>query len=425
MRRLASVIRIPLPFTLDPTSLIFTNAVVLAVVTVMLLVARIGMGRSSDGVRTWVAADLALGAARGFAVAELINPDFGPRFGFLVVPGSLVMIGLLLHIHALRRVLGKPETIPRVVLQCAGLALLFGWLAASMPSISHRASLMNGLIFVMAAITLHTVWPLRRHRGARIIGATMLLALLFQGVRLGSLLLGSPLWGGHLDDARPHVDVEPLTVDLVVALFVTAGFMLLMQELLRERIERLVVTDALTGTLNRHGLVPPFIRELTNAERYDRPLSVVMFDLDHFKRVNDVHGHAMGDTVLAGFAARATALMRGGDMIGRWGGEEFLLVLPDTTASDAKVVAERIREGVAKEPVAQGAPLVTVSGGIASFLEVRDRTQAMLEMLEMADRRLYIAKKQRNLVVSSGGEPLREAEAAGVEVERPSAEAAP
>ena len=129
MRRLAFDIRIPLPFTLDPTSLIFTNAVVLAVVTVMLLVARIGMGRSSDGVRTWVAADLALGAARGFAVAELINPDFGPRFGFLVVPGSLVMIGLLLHIHAPRRVLGKPETIPRVVLQCAGLALLFGWLA--------------------------------------------------------------------------------------------------------------------------------------------------------------------------------------------------------------------------------------------------------------------------------------------------------
>jgi diguanylate cyclase (GGDEF)-like protein len=150
-----------------------------------------------------------------------------------------------------------------------------------------------------------------------------------------------------------------------------------------------------------------------------------MFDLDHFKRVNDVHGHAMGDTVLAGFAACATALMRGGDMIGRWGGEEFLLVLPDTTASDAKVVAERIREGVAKEPVAQGAPLVTVSGGIASFLEVRDRTQAMLEMLEMADRRLYIAKRQRNLVVSSDGEPLREAEAACAEVERPSAEAAP
>jgi diguanylate cyclase (GGDEF)-like protein len=228
-----------------------------------------------------------------------------------------------------------------------------------------------------------------------------------------------PLGGGHLDDVRPRVDVEPLAVDLVVALFVTAGFMLLMQELLRERIERLVVTDALTGTLNRHGLVPPLTRELTNAERHDRPLSVVMFDLDHFKRVNDVHGHAMGDTVLAGFAARVTALMRGGDMIGRWGGEEFLLVLPDTTAGDAKVVAERIREGIAKEPVAQGAPLVTVSGGIASFLEVRDRTRAMLEMLEIADRRLYIAKKQRNLVVSSGGEPLHEARAAGTDGDSP------
>lgn len=390
-------------------SLLFTNAVVLAVVMVMLLIARIGMGRSSDGVRTWVAADLAFGAARGFAVAEMINPDFGPKFGFLVVTGSLVMIGLVLHIHALRRVLGRPETIPRVVLQCVGLALFFGWLAASMPSISHRAFLIGSMVFVMTAITLHTVWPLRRHWGARIIGTMMMLALLFQGVHLGALLLGSPLGGGHLDDNRPQIDIDPLFVDLVVALFLTTGFMLLMQELLRERIERLVVTDALTGTLNRHGLVPQLTRELTNAERYDRPLSVVMFDLDQFKRVNDVHGHAMGDAVLAGFAAHVTAMKRGGDMIGRWGGEEFLLVLPDTTASGAKCMAERIREGIAKEPVAQGAPLVTVSAGVACVHEVRDRTHAMLEMLELADRRLYLAKKHRNLVVSSGGEPLQEA----------------
>ena len=403
---------------LDPTSLVFTNAVVLTVVTVMLLVARIGMGRSSAGVRTWVAADLAFGAARSFAIAELINPDFGPKFGFLVVTGSLVMIGLVLHIHALRRVLGKPETMLRVVLQCAGLALLFGGLAASMPSASQRATLMSCAIFVMAAITLRTVWPLRRHWGARIIGAMMMLAWLFQGVRLGALLLGLPLGAGHLDDKLPQIGIEPLVVDLVVALFLTTGFMLLLQELLRERIERLVVTDALTGTLNRHGLVPPLTRELTNAERYNRPLSVVLFDLDHFKRVNDVHGHAMGDAVLAGFAAHVTAMMRGGDMIGRWGGEEFLLVLPNTTTGDAKLVAERIREDIAKQAVTQGAPLVTVSGGIASAHEVRDRAHAMLEMLELADRRLYLAKKQRNLVVSKGGEPLQEAGAADPDMDR-------
>lgn len=392
-------------FKLDPTSLIFTNGLLSLVVTVVLLVSRLGMGAVARGVRTWVVADIFLAAARGMAVVELLHPGFGISAGpgFPVLTGGLAMIGLVGHLHALARVAGREAPLRRVVLQAVGLALFYTLPAASMATVSARVQWMDALVLLMSAFTLRACWPLRRLWGARLIAVMMALAIVFQSVRFIALVFGLAVSDAQLDLPVPQLSVAPLLIDLVIALFLSAAFMLLLQERLRLRIERLVVTDALTGVLNRHGLVGPLERELAQAARHGRPLSVVIFDLDHFKRINDQHGHAVGDAVLAGFAARVTAMMRGGDLFGRWGGEEFLLVLPDTEPVDALCVADRIRAAMAQTPVVEGAPSVTVSGGMACAAEVRGVAQALLKLLELADQRLYLAKHQRNQIVAAPG----------------------
>lgn len=168
----------------------------------------------------------------------------------------------------------------------------------------------------------------------------------------------------------------------------------------RREAERLATTDALTGIANRRGLLEPAEREIKLALRNDRPLAVVMFDLDHFKRVNDSYGHAEGDRVLRDVVTAALQVIRDTDLFGRVGGEEFLAVLPDTTEEAAVVVAERIRERIGAEVVCGVPPQpVTASFGVAG-LKAPKTTLAALEAA--ADAALYGAKhKGRNRVETS------------------------
>ncbi|MFI5199996.1 MAG: GGDEF domain-containing protein, partial [Candidatus Limnocylindrales bacterium] len=109
----------------------------------------------------------------------------------------------------------------------------------------------------------------------------------------------------------------------------------------------LATVDPLTAVLNRQALIGRIDAELERASRYSRPLSLVLVDLDHFKRVNDTHGHSAGDTVLREFAAVLQAYVRAVDIVGRYGGEEFMLVLPETDADAAAAMAEKLRRVVA------------------------------------------------------------------------------
>jgi two-component system, cell cycle response regulator len=131
----------------------------------------------------------------------------------------------------------------------------------------------------------------------------------------------------------------------------------------------LSITDPLTGTYNRRYLMEQLPRELERCRRYGYPLSVLMCDLDHFKKINDVCGHAAGDDVLQQFAARAQKSIRSNsDWIARYGGEEFIIVLPETGHDGALAVAEKIRSGVASTPfpTRAGDAAVTASFGAAS-----------------------------------------------------------
>ena len=168
---------------------------------------------------------------------------------------------------------------------------------------------------------------------------------------------------------------------------------------LYEDTRRLATTDALTGLLNRRAFLDAIERERARSDRHAFPLSVLLLDVDHFKRINDGRGHPTGDAVLRGIARVLEAVARKSDFVARWGGEEFVLGLPQTSEAGARVAAERVRRAVAAESLAapDGGPPVhaTVSVGIASA----DAPWSVDRLVGRADTAMYAAKARgRNRV---------------------------
>ena len=176
---------------------------------------------------------------------------------------------------------------------------------------------------------------------------------------------------------------------------------------LRERnaeLERLATTDHLTGLYNRRFVGRELERLILRARRHGQSISVAMLDIDHFKSINDEHGHAVGDAVLIEVAARIRRRLRGDDMVGRWGGEEFLLVLPETSPEGTGIVAESVRAAIGDEPLslATGSLDVTASIGWATW----EPSDASDDLLGRADFALYEAKAAgRNTVVAASATP--------------------
>ena len=158
-----------------------------------------------------------------------------------------------------------------------------------------------------------------------------------------------------------------------------------------EQTKELAMTDSLTGVATRRSFFVQAERALELARRNQNPVSVLMADLDHFKRINDLHGHAAGDEMIRKVAEAARAVLRRSEIIGRYGGEEFAVVLPDTDEPNAMIIAERIRMHVADIMIPGEEKSLTVSIGVTT----RDPTELTTvdAILEEADSALYEAKR--------------------------------
>ncbi len=198
-------------------------------------------------------------------------------------------------------------------------------------------------------------------------------------------------------------DLASLVVDeLELRLYGLQAFEEL-EENQREQVElkRLAWIDPLTGVYNRRYLAEVSEKEFNRSRRYTRPISFMMIDIDKFKLINDQYGHAGGDSVLIAFAELARKLLREQDCFGRFGGEEFLVILPETTSDEAARVAERIRAEASGSTFQAGdsGVAITVSIGIST---IDDRDADLAACLKRADQALYQAKAAgRNTVISS------------------------
>jgi diguanylate cyclase (GGDEF)-like protein len=148
-------------------------------------------------------------------------------------------------------------------------------------------------------------------------------------------------------------------------------------------------TDSLTGLPNTREVQDTLRRMTAHASRTLTPLAALLLDLDHFKQINDSYGHGVGDNVLAAFGTTVRSVLRASDFVGRHGGEEFVILLPETGRAEALTVAEKVRSAVATIVLPAVDRPITVSIGVAVFPE--DATDAAA-LLRQADRALYVAK---------------------------------
>lgn len=170
------------------------------------------------------------------------------------------------------------------------------------------------------------------------------------------------------------------------------------RETTHRELEQLSRTDALTGALNRRAVHEEIGNELSRSARSGQVLSVIAFDLDNFKMINDVYGHPAGDKALQAFVASVRTEIRPYDAVGRTGGEEFVLLLPNANAMVAQIITERIRTGLERNPIGPGGKTVTVSAGVMDSSEIKIQN-GLEQVLAVSDARLYEAKRVRNAVV--------------------------
>jgi len=243
-----------------------------------------------------------------------------------------------------------------------------------------------GILMLSSALSL---WPRGRRFSAPELAffSLLLLFAVFEGCLVVSAALN---WGGPREGMDSYRAIMALGLPsiyvgtCVSAVLVVAGDL---AHELRRRMQRDVLTDA----LNRLGLEEAAVRAIANAKRHDRPLALVICDLDGFKVLNDSYGHIAGDAALRGFARLVTAAIRRGDIVGRLGGDEFGLLLVDSDSAAAADVMERIRAeiGCMILPQAPGAKL-RASFGIA---DLHEDDECLDDMVARADSALYRAKK--------------------------------
>lgn len=211
--------------------------------------------------------------------------------------------------------------------------------------------------------------------------------VLFKGVPLGAVILASAV--GFTDEVKSRLD-----------LFGNGLALALNNALTYDRLQTLAALDPLTGIYNRRFGMARLHEEFTRTVRTTEPLGIMMFDIDHFKKVNDTYGHLVGDRVLIQVAKIARTALREGDILIRYGGEEFLVILPAASKDNARAIGEKLRRMVEETSVTDGDQKirVTISIGVTSFPELAAASDQ--ELVKRADESLYSAKETgRNRVI--------------------------
>ena len=370
--------------------------VVLACGSVALLVVRL-TSPNLQGI-DWLSAAFAAGAVS----ASLLLASGMPWLSVLGADATLLFAFMLLHIAVLRLVKQGP-----VPFWHGGLLLGIQVLV----DISHQMGFSAGrlriisiglVIAIQAATTAVVLWrfSLRRVRAPALFSIVLLACFAaFNLFRSGAEIFDNRNRLLHRD-----LEAAAFCLFIAVALGLAFGFFWMTTAVLTRELEHMASTDPLTRLYNRRVFLKWCEKELLRTQRTRVPFSVLLLDLDHFKRVNDSFGHQAGDEVLCAAVEKMQDSVRGIDVLCRWGGEEFAVLLPNAPSEATRIVAERIRENIEKVSVAAGRGEIqrkafdlTVSIGTATYRDVDDGIAAMLHR---ADQALYAAKEAgRNRVL--------------------------
>lgn len=379
---------------LDPRSFIVTTALLAALCAFIFFVLRRSFPPDIRGLAHWGGScSIMTAAAFLFVSRNTVSVVFSS-----VLANLLVVAGLLLMYAALKRFTGldgerrgdrtRFGDCRKFGIALAVMAVALVWLTLVRDDYRGRVLLMAGatmtLCFMCAQVVLVTQ---RRSFAERFTAGVFLFTAAISFLRFGAAFF-QPDYATPLHDVSSIQYVYLITFSIsVVALSV--GFLLMVNRTLQLRLEHSASHDSLTNAYTRGAFFALLEQEIRRAGRSHRPLSLLMIDLDDFKAINDEYGHPVGDKVILDFVRRTQHVLRSHDSLGRYGGEEFGVILPDTPRDEAYAVANRIRTEFGRPPT-DSLPTYTVSVGVTSAVHKSERVDTLLER---ADQALYRAKR--------------------------------
>lgn len=324
---------------------------------------------------------------------------------------TLLSVALAFYGASLFRIVELPVSWWRVFTPVAMMLVL---MVSLIDTLEPRMLASSLVLMVQCALIIY--WTLRhipakgRARMLLIIGSSI--SLIGLGMRVVAVL------GGGAAEMRYDVSNLKQTISVSIgtftAMMISLGLVLLSKERSESQLQHLALRDVLTGILNRRAILDLFSKELERSRRDSACLAVAMVDIDHFKKINDVHGHLAGDEVICHCVNHLTQRLRHSDSIGRYGGEEFLLLLPSTTPDGAMAVLDELRASLAEAPVQYGDSHIELRISIGVCCVVPSEDDTIASLLARADEALYEAKAMgRNTLRLAPSRPLQRDAAMG------------
>ncbi|MDO9023949.1 GGDEF domain-containing protein [Zwartia sp.] len=353
-----------------------------AVMGILLLILTKKNTQHVDGLPQWTYGLLTLSEAIPLFLLRNIIPDFFS----IVIANFLVLISFMLISKGLRNFFAVPLTYSKTFLAAFISVFLLGflWFTYVDDSLHARGILFatGGLLVLLDGLWI-TLKHVRQSPGVIILALAISLLVVGRLIRMLSLILNADKPTMLFDDSLWHM------VSLVAPHFAipiaTIAFVVLAYERLTLRLNTLLRLDELTDCLNKRAFYEETQREISRAIRYQHPTSFLMIDIDNFKSINDKLGHIQGDKILKHVADQIKQSLRITDMVSRFGGDEFVVILPETKITTAQKIAERIIETAAQNSISA----FTVSVGLAALV---DETDTVESVLSRADKALYKAK---------------------------------
>lgn len=363
---------------MDPRTIVMLTGMLAGMLAIVLLVMRRSYPRNIRGLGEWASAVLL------FFITGPLFAIGGPDTESLrlCVANTVLMSGIYLCYLGTQRFFGVTPKLVQGWSLVAAVVLVLAWFTLVDNSYAVRLAITSAL---QTYLFSKHAWLVYRH-GTHTFSRVMLTCVLasaagIQVIRYGAKL-ANPQMVGILDNTP--VQVIYVTVYPFIMLLFSICTILLASERLREEFEHMASHDSLTDAFTRRHMNEALEQEFERSKRQGRDMALLALDLDHFKAVNDTRGHQAGDQVLIEFVASVRTLLRRHDQLGRFGGEEFVVLLPETTAGTAMDIAERIRAMLEERKSG-----CTVSVGVTSRSNDGDTVEVMLAR---ADAAMYRAK---------------------------------
>ena len=381
-------------WTFDIRSALLVGALLtLMIGLVLLVVGRALSPAYRPSIHWWVAATLLQPA--GFVLLSL--RDTLSPFLSILVANAFVSLAFAAYVVALRHFFRLPSGRgPLLVLVALALMVSFHW-GMVHPDLARRLIAISVVLALMLGASAAIIY--RHGRGAvrHVAGLAFAGAAAIMAYRAAALLFDPTLVTGVFQ--LTHVQLLTYAVGSVLPVIATIGFLLLCTERSQLELERAARVDYLTGCYNRRAIEELATQNIASARRHGVPLSVLVLDIDHFKHINDELGHAIGDLALVESVARIRTTLRAEDVLGRLGGEEFIVLMPSADSASAVQAGERIRQSFSAQPLRMDGHqrTVTLSIGVATLAPMDGDFS---QLLRRGDRAMYAAKNAgRDLVM--------------------------